>query len=278
MSRIDGHTHGDTMTQGGILCVFAHPDDEQFGTAAALLACIERGIRVDLLCATHGEGGEISDPALATPETLAAVREGELRTSCAMLGIQPPRLLDYPDGGLGEVDRAELVDRIVETMLEVRPRVVITFDANGGYGHPDHIAIHHATVDAVARAVNAGHRIDKLYATAYPRSIIEPMNDGMVALGMPPLNFGDVQTISADDFGTPDEQVTTVVPVAHLFERRIASLFAHRTQYGAEHYLARFPEELMRRLLAFDYFVRLHPAPPDGAWLPDENDLWTGLE
>jgi len=266
------------MTTGGILCVFAHPDDEQFGTSGALLACIERRIRVDLLCATHGEGGEISDPALATPETLAAVREGELRTSCAMLGIQTPRLLDYPDGGLGEVDRADLVDRIVETMLEVRPRVVITFDANGGYGHPDHIAIHHATVDAVARAGHAGHRIEKLYATAYPRSNIEPMNDGMVALGMPPLNFGDVQMISADDFGTPDEQVTTVVPVAHLFERRIASLFAHRTQYGPGHYLARFPEELMRRLLAFDYFVRLHPAPPDGAWLPDENDLWTGLE
>ena len=266
------------MTQGGILCVFAHPDDEQYGTAGALLACTERGIRVDLLCATHGEGGEISDPALATPETLARVREGELRTACDMLGIQPPRLLDYPDGGLSEVDRDELVEQIVATILEVRPRVVLTFDANGGYGHPDHIAIHRAAVAAVDRAADAGHRVDKLYATAYPRSLLALMNEGMTGLGLPELNFGDVQTIGADEFGTADERVTTAMPVAHLFERRMASLFAHRTQYGAEHYFARFPDELMRRLLAIDHFVRLRPAPPAGAWLPDENDLWSGLE
>lgn len=263
---------------GGILCVFAHPDDEQYGTAGALLACIERGIRVDLLCATRGEGGEISDPALATPDTLAQVRERELQTACAMLGIQPPRLLGYPDGGLADVDRDELIGSIVETILELRPRVVLTFDANGGYGHPDHIAIHHATGAAVDRAGAAGHRIAKLYATAYPRSHLESMNEGMVGLGLPPLNFGDVQTIAAGDFGTADEQVTTAVPVAHLFERRLASLFAHRTQYGPQHYFARFSEELMRRLLGFDHFVRLHPAPPEGAWLPDENDLWNGLE
>jgi N-acetyl-1-D-myo-inositol-2-amino-2-deoxy-alpha-D-glucopyranoside deacetylase len=82
------------VTQGGVLCVFAHPDDEQFGTAGAMLACTDRGIPVHLLCATRGEAGEISDPALATPETLGHVREGELRTACGLLGIEPPEFLD----------------------------------------------------------------------------------------------------------------------------------------------------------------------------------------
>ena len=202
------------MTDGGMLCVFAHPDDEQYGTAGALLACIERGIRVDLLCATRGEGGEISDPALATPATLATVREGELRTACDMLGIQPPRLLGYPDGGLARVDRNELVEKIVATILELRPRAVLTFDANGGYGHPDHIAIHHATVAAIERAGAAGHRIDKLYATAYPRSHLGLMNQGLAGLGLPGLNFGAVQTIGNDELGASDERITTAVPVA----------------------------------------------------------------
>jgi LmbE family N-acetylglucosaminyl deacetylase len=86
-----------------------------------------------------------------------------------------------------------------------------------------------------------------------------------------------VQTIAASEMGTDDARITTVVAVQHLFERRIASLFAHRTQYGLESTFARFPEELNRRLMAFDYFVRLRPAPAEGAWLPDESDLFDGL-
>ncbi|MCC6791740.1 MAG: PIG-L family deacetylase, partial [Thermomicrobiales bacterium] len=74
------------------MCVFAHPDDEQFGTAGALLDCIERGLPVHLVCATRGDQGEISDPALATRETLGEVRERELRDACELLGIEPPTL------------------------------------------------------------------------------------------------------------------------------------------------------------------------------------------
>ena len=263
--------------RGDILCVFAHPDDEQFGTAGALLACTERGIRVDLVCATRGEAGEISDTSLATPETLAAVRERELRAACELIGIQAPTLLGYPDGKLGDVDPVRLRADVLDAILRLRPRVVITFDANGGYGHPDHIAIHRATVAAVALARDAGHAVVKLYVTAYPRSNLTVMNEGLAALGMPPLEFGDVQTVSADELGTDDRRITTAVPVQHLFERRIEALFAHRTQYGADSIFARFPEELNRRLMAIDHFIRLHPAPREGAWLPDENDLWNGL-
>src|SRR5262245_11310253 len=137
---------GTVSMPARLLCVFAHPDDEQWDTAGALPACVERGVEVDLLTATSGEAGEISDPALATRETLAVVREEELQAACSLLGLQPPILLRDPDGRLGEVDRDLLADQIAATIRHLRPRVVLTFDASGGYGHPDHIAIHHATL------------------------------------------------------------------------------------------------------------------------------------
>jgi LmbE family N-acetylglucosaminyl deacetylase len=270
---------------GGVLCVFAHPDDEQVGTAGALLDCTDRGIPVHILCATRGDLGEISDPALATRETLAAVREVELRSACAMLGIEPPVFLAYGDGTLADADSCVLCDQVVEVIRRLKPKVVLTFDADGGYGHTDHIAVHRATVDAFDKAaepeyrpdIGMAHQVSKLYVTAYPRSMLAVMNEGLADLGLPAIDFGDVQTISDDELGTSDERVTTVVSVEHYFGRRLASLFAHRTQYGAESIFARFPEELNRRLMANDFFVRLHPAPSEGARLPDESSLWDGL-
>jgi LmbE family N-acetylglucosaminyl deacetylase len=274
----------DVGTPARLLCVFAHPDDEQWGTAGALLACVERGIEVHLLTATSGEAGEISDPALATPATLAAVREEELRTACRMLGLQPPILLRHPDGHLDQVDGAFLVGQIAAEIRRLRPRVVLTFDANGGYGHPDHIAAHHATLRAVELAADpadcslvgaAPHRIDKLYGTAYPRSVFASLEAGLAAAGFPPVDFGSVQTIGPEELGTPDEWVTTAVPVDRFFERRWASLLAHRTQYGPDNPFVAVGTETARRWLQTDYFRRISPAP--SAALPDEDDLWAGL-
>ena len=268
-----------------ILCVFAHPDDEQFGTAGALLACAERGIAVHVLCATRGDAGEISDPALATPDTLGAVREEEMRDACRLLGFAEPIFLDHRDGALANADPDQLVREVVSVVRRVRPRVVLTFDANGGYGHPDHIAIHGAAVaafdaaadPAFAPELGAPHRPDKLYVTAYPRSLFPRMNDAFVAAGFPPLSFGDVQTVADAELGTADERITTAVPVAHLWKRRWASLLAHRTQYGPGHPFLSLPDGTMRRWMEIDVFVRLRPSPPPSTPLPDEDDLWAGL-
>ena len=268
-----------------LLAVFAHPDDEQFGTSGALLACVERGVAVHVLCATRGDAGEISDPALATPESLGAVREEEMRAACRILGLTEPEFLDYPDGGLTLVEPDALTRAVVEAIRRLRPRVVITFDANGGYGHPDHIAIHRATVAAFDRAADpafapdlgAPHRVAKLYATAYPRSIFPAMDAAFVAHGFPALGFGDVQTIADAEIGTPDEVITTAVPADRFWDTRRASLLAHRTQYGAAHPFAVLPEAAMRPLFATDHFRRIHPPPMPGTALPDESDLWAGL-
>lgn len=271
--------------RAALLGVFAHPDDEQFGTAGALLACAEQGVAIHLLVATRGEAGEISDSALATAETLGEVREQEMRTACRLLGFEPPVFLSHSDGKLAEVAPDQLVHEVVAEIRRVRPQVVLTFDANGGYGHPDHIAIHRATVAAFDAAADPSfvpdlappHRADKLYATAYPRTLMEALNTALVANGYPALDFGSVQTVSEEAIGTEDARITTVVSVERFFERRSASLRAHETQYGAHHPFVAMPEMTMREIAQRDFFVRLSPGPPPATLLPDEDDLWAGL-
>lgn len=268
-----------------ILAVFAHPDDEQWGTAGALALCADRGIEVYVLSATSGDKGEISDSALATPETLGSVREEELRTACALLGFQPPILLRHGDGTLASVDRDLLVGQIASEIRRLRPGVVLTFDANGGYGHLDHIAIHQATLAARELAATPGrdpsgqppHAVAKLYATAYPRSQLARVNADLARLGLPTIDFGSVQTVFGDDLATADDAVTTAVPTEHLFPRRWESLLAHRTQYGTFSPFVAAGPEVARTWLTHDCFRRISPSPALGAVLPDEDDLWAGL-
>src|SRR5262245_46661608 len=98
-----------------VLAVFAHPDDEVLCGAGTLALCAARGVHVHLVCATRGELGPIASPELATHETLAAVREGELRASCAALGIGEPVFLDLPDAGVDwAAEDAGTVRRLTE--------------------------------------------------------------------------------------------------------------------------------------------------------------------
>jgi LmbE family N-acetylglucosaminyl deacetylase len=140
------------------MAVFAHPDDESFGIGGTLARySADPGVQVVLVCATRGEAGEISDPSLGTKDRLAEVREAELRCAVTALGIDELLLLDYRDSGmagtpenlhpqsLNMADFDEVVGKIVYQIRRLRPDVIITFDPTGGYGHPDHVAIHYHT-------------------------------------------------------------------------------------------------------------------------------------
>lgn len=275
----------EVSTAPALLAVFAHPDDEEFGTAGALVLCADRGVHVQIVTATRGDAGEISDPALATRDNLAKVREGELREACGLLGIAEPIFLDYRDGKVADADQDELMCSVVAAIRRYRPRIVLTFDANGGYGHADHIAVHHATVAAFERSSDPAfapelgrpHQPDKLYATAYPRSRFGQMSAELERHGLPTLDFGDVRTIEMEEVGTDDARITTAVPVDAVWDRRWAALRAHRTQFGSDSLFMRLPEDIVRGWMATDMFVRLVPPPAPGAMLPDEDDLWAGL-
>src|SRR6185312_4602378 len=205
----------------GIMGIFAHPDDESFGMAGTLARATMQGYPAAIVCATRGEVGEIADPALATPENLGQVREAELRAACAAVGVHDVSFLDYIDGQLADANEDEAVGRIVGHLRRFRPTVVVTFSANGGYGHPDHMAIHRYTLAAVQAAADparypeqiagglAPHRVRKVYYNGFPRERMLAMRDEARKMGQDFIPGGNAATIPVEEMGTPMADITT---------------------------------------------------------------------
>src|SRR5713226_3882479 len=151
-----------------ILGVFAHPDDESFCAGGTFAKYVATGAEVMVVSATRGEAGQIRMPSVATRRTLGAVREQELHLACQRLGIQHTICLDHMDGALKDVDQEVLTRQVTEIIRTFRPDVVITFGPDGGYGHPDHIAISAATTAACARSGEVHHFPEQLAAGLSP--------------------------------------------------------------------------------------------------------------
>ena len=150
-----------------LLGVFAHPDDEVFCAGGTMARAAAAGAEVMMVSATRGEQGQIRDPAAATRRTLGAVREGELRAAAAELGVQRVQVLDYPDGALQD-HRSSLGAAIAGLMRRFHPDTVITFGADGGYGHPDHVAVSWLTTAAFRALAGDRHRGRRLYHAVFP--------------------------------------------------------------------------------------------------------------
>ena len=264
-----------------VMAVFAHPDDEGFGCGGTLAMLVARGARVTLVCATNGDVGEISDPALATPESLAQVRQDELRRAMVVTGVQDVRFLGYRDSGMaGTADNGhpqslfqappeEVAGRLVDVIREVQPEVVITHDPTGGYGHPDHTTVYQRTTQAFSAAGEAGSGSSKedgpapwgprlLYYVCFPRSNFRRLWQQMLDAGItPPFASMDI-----DSIGSSDEDVTTVLDVSATVDIKIESLSCHRTQIDPNGPFAKLPEDMMREIMSTEYFT-LAVAPQD---------------
>lgn len=127
-----------------VLVVVAHPDDESFGLGAVIDALVSRGAQVAVLCFTHGEASTLH----GSPGDLATLRESELVAAAAALGCSATILRDHPDGALGEVPAAVLVDDVVAVARDRRSEALLVFDPSGVTGHPDHAAAGRAAVAA----------------------------------------------------------------------------------------------------------------------------------
>ena len=260
-----------------LMAVFAHPDDESFGIGGTLARySSDPGVRVVLLCATRGEAGEISDPSLATKERLAEVREGELRCAVEALGVDELLLLDYRDSGmagtaenldprsLNMADFDEVVGKIVYQVRRIRPDVIITFDPTGGYGHPDHVAIHYHTRAAFTAAADpcryaeqlqaglTAHQVQKLYYTAIPHRFFVAVAARMQELGMEvPQRYLDRLE---GPFGLPDGACTTDVDVQGYWDAKYAAVSCHATQLHPDSIFATLPPEIMCDLQNWECF------------------------
>lgn len=253
-----------------VLAVFAHPDDETFSAGGVFAALSEAGHRVTLVCATRGEAGEISDPALATRDTLPEVREGELRTAMEIVGVSDVRLLDYRDSGMAgtpenddprafiKADEAAVVLRLQEILRELQPAAVITFGADGIYGHPDHLLVYRVTTEAVRQEYAGAETGPALYYHAISRERV------MARAKRGNNVFSRMSAEELAKFGVPEAEITTAVDVSPFVERKRAAMAAHRTQFPPDGPFSDEPVEDIRRFLSTERFIRV-PLPWDTA-------------
>jgi len=220
---------GDTPA---LLAVFAHPDDETFRPGGTLALLARRGVKVHVLTLTHGEAGSCGEPALCTPDELPIVRERELRCACAALGIQPPRLLDYPDGHLTEADPERVIAEILAVVRQVHPQVLLSFGPDGLSGHPDHILVGQWAAEVFHRSEDVAAR----YTLAVPQSLA-------TRLGMKQVH------------PVPDETIALSVDVSSVWETKLAAMGCHATQWSSSPMLSA-PAERQRLFFGHEHFVR----------------------
>jgi LmbE family N-acetylglucosaminyl deacetylase len=181
-----------------LLGVFAHPDDEVFCAGGTMAQAAGAGAEVMIVSATRGEGGQIRDPAAATRRTLGAVREGELRAAAAELGVQRVQVLPYTDGAL-QHHRSSLGAAIASIMRQFAPDTVVSFGADGGYGHPDHIAVSGLTTQAFRGLVRDHNRGQRLYHALFPprhTSMAEELARWIIGSGQRAIDPAALQAIT----------------------------------------------------------------------------------
>jgi N-acetyl-1-D-myo-inositol-2-amino-2-deoxy-alpha-D-glucopyranoside deacetylase len=274
-----------------ILACFAHPDDESFSIGGTLAHYASQGDDITLVCTTRGEAGEISDPALASPENLGEVRERELRCAAAALGIGRVEILGYRDSGMEGTednndprayvmaDRDEVIARLVGFIRSLKPDVVITFDPDGAYGHPDHIAIHHHTVAAVAAARDETRFPEagpvwtprRLFFTAISKKRFGEMRTRLAEMGV------DTSAFDRPDMpivGQEEDEIDVTMDVRAWVGAKRKALECHATQFGPDNFMTQLAGDVADDLMSLESFTLWWGTPmPDG----EDGDLFAGL-
>ena len=237
-----------------ILSVLAHPDDESFGMGGTLAIYAERGADVHLICATRGEVGEMDEKYMQGFKSIADRRESELRCAAGILGLQGVHFLDYRDSGMpGSADNehpqalfAQPVEQVAEEVVayirELKPDVVLTFDPIGGYRHPDHIAIHEATVLAFEHADDATFasgngepfKPRKFYYHTFSRAFLRVSVRLMRLFGQDPTKFGSNKDIDLESLAAVDFPIHARINIKSVLWKKEAAGACHASQGGGQ--------------------------------------------
>jgi N-acetyl-1-D-myo-inositol-2-amino-2-deoxy-alpha-D-glucopyranoside deacetylase len=282
------------QTNHHLLLVHAHPDDETIGTGATMAKYAAAGVGVTLVTCTLGEEGEILVPELAglaadAADQLGGWRIHELDKACDVLGVKDHRFLGgagrYRDSGMmgvaanenprcfWQADLDEAASHLVEVIRELRPQVVVTYDDNGAYGHPDHIQAHRVTVRAVEQTKDI---VRKLYYTAMPMSYMQAALDAMNEAGLE--MFEGVKRAEELPFARPDDLITTQVDAVQYLDAKMDAMRAHATQISVEGPFFALSNNIGQQAMGLEHFqlVMGERGPGDGpnGW---ETDLFAGL-
>ncbi|MEW2390118.1 PIG-L family deacetylase [Streptomyces venezuelae] len=269
-----------------LMAVHAHPDDEATGTGGVLARYAAEGIRTVLVTCTDGGCGDgpggvkPGDPG-HDPAAVAAMRRQELVASCEALKISDLEMLDYADSGMmgwssndapGSFWRTPVEEgatRLADLMRRYRPDVVVTYDENGFYGHPDHIQANRITMAALEMT----DLTPKVYWTAMPRSAMQQFGEIMREFGEDMPEPDPAEAAALAEIGLPDDEITTWVDTIAFSGQKFDALAAHASQ-GENIFFLRMGKERFGELMGLETFVRVQDATD--APVP-ENDLFAGL-
>jgi LmbE family N-acetylglucosaminyl deacetylase len=276
--------------------VGAHPDDESFGPGGTLAKYALQGVKVYYLCGTRGEVGEATPEHLAGHASTGDMRWSELTCAAAALRLAGVIHLGYRDSGMpgspnntapGALAAApldEVTARVVKVMRELRPQVVLTFDPIGGYRHPDHIAIHNATVKAFQSAgdpaqfpeCGPAYQPRKLYYEVFPRVMLKLAVRILPLFGRDPRRFGQNHDVDIASLAEVDFPIHARIAIpAEAAQAKAAASACHRSQLGG------MPRDrgpmglLMRIMQREEVFMRAEPPVQDKR--PRETDLFENL-
>jgi N-acetyl-1-D-myo-inositol-2-amino-2-deoxy-alpha-D-glucopyranoside deacetylase len=288
-----------------VLFVHAHPDDESIETGATMAKYAAEGAQVTLVTCTLGEMGEVIPPELAhlawdAAGGLGQYRIGELAAACAALGVSDHRFLGGPgrwrDSGMmgtaandepgcfWQADADEAGRDLLAIITEVRPQVLVSYDARGFYGHPDHIQAHRVSRRAFELADGL---VSKFYATAIPKSMLA---EAMALLAgddrggqVGGVDFSRVESLDELPFGTDDDGVSTQIDATDYLDAKLAAMRAHATQIAVDSPFFALSDLVARKALGVEYFTLLAgPGPASGGGAGEgasgrEADLFAGI-
>ena len=271
-----------------LMAVHAHPDDEASG-GGILATYADQGIRVVVVTCTNGEYGDAPGGIKPgqpghDPEAVAQLRLAELEESARILKISDVEMLGYHDSGMPDweykdrpeafsnVPLEEVAGRIGGLIAKYRPQVLVTYDDQGAYQHPDHVHASRAAQAAAAAAAETGIPA-KLYLSTMRSSSWRKIWEALRAAGADLPARGDDEELASRALQS-EERITTTIDIRPVLERKREALFAHGTQINGDSWFGKIPPEIVEEAFGYEYFIRV--ADTTGAPLP-EDDLFAGL-
>jgi len=277
-----------------LLSVLAHPDDETFGMGGTLAYYAQNGANVHLVCATRGEAGEMPPEMMLGHATIAEIREAELCCAAGMLKLKGVHFLDYRDSGMtGSIENQhpnalisqpveEVAAKVVSFIRSLRPQVVVTFDPIGGYRHPDHIAVHNATVLAFKLASDGDYvdpeklppfQPDRLFFHTISREFIKIAILMIRITGKDPSKFGKNKDIDLQSLANDTYPVHAKINYTSVVGLRDQAATCHASQ-GGKQLTGGFQGLLQKIFQKHETFMQAYPS---NVPVKPINDLFDGV-
>jgi N-acetyl-1-D-myo-inositol-2-amino-2-deoxy-alpha-D-glucopyranoside deacetylase len=280
-----------------MLLAFAHPDDESFGMGGSISKYVAEGADVSLICTTNGDVGTIPEHMQGQYNSVAELRLAELNCASKKLGFKHVFTFGYRDSGMMGSETSndpacswqvwnnnpeEMIFRVVKVIREIKPQVVVTFNRYGAYGHPDHIAIQRATVEAFHRAGDPNYETDGLPAYAPQKLYYNNIDKLMVQMGIwttrlrgkDPRKLGVNHDIDLVEILAHVEPSHAKVNISDYLDAWQEANACHASQGGGKNGF--IPSWLRRLMGEHQKFTRVYPQPSHHRI--DETDLFAGVD